>query len=91
MKNKKAIFFDIDGTLISGKIGIPDSTINVLTELSNNPNFDLYISFKRIYLASMNGTKSDRIFILSTNDFSLMDILFGNVIVSGITSIRFLR
>ncbi len=47
MKNKKVIFFDIDGTLISGKVGIPDSTLNILTDLSNNPNFDLYISTGR--------------------------------------------
>lgn len=47
MKNKKVLFFDIDGTLISGKTGLPEKTKNILEELSQNENVDMYISTGR--------------------------------------------
>ena len=39
MKNKQVLFFDIDGTLLTpGKRIVEDATIEILKELSLNPN-----------------------------------------------------
>lgn len=48
MKNKQVLFFDIDGTLLTpGKRIVEDATVEVLKELSTNPNIDMYISSGR--------------------------------------------
>ncbi len=48
MNNKTAIFFDIDGTLLDSSIKkIPQSTLDMLDELSKDDNYDLYIASGR--------------------------------------------
>lgn len=42
MKNKKVIFFDIDGTLFAPNIGVPTSTLDALNKLKEN-NIDIVI------------------------------------------------
>ena len=45
---KKVLFFDVDGTLLTPKKRIVEpATIEILKELSNNPNIDLYLSSGR--------------------------------------------
>ncbi len=48
MNNKKVIFFDIDGTLLTpGKRIVESSTIEILKELSKSDEVDIYISSGR--------------------------------------------
>ena len=48
MKNKKVLFFDVDGTLLTPKKRIVEpATIEILKELSSNPDIDLYLSSGR--------------------------------------------
>lgn len=45
---KKALFFDVDGTLLTPKKRIVEpATIEILNRLSKNPNLDLYLSSGR--------------------------------------------
>ena len=45
---KKVLFFDVDGTLLTPKKRIVEpSTLEVLKQLSNNPDIDLYLSSGR--------------------------------------------
>lgn len=45
---KKVLFFDVDGTLLTPKKRIVEpATLEVLKELSNNPDIDLYLSSGR--------------------------------------------
>ena len=48
MKNKKVLFFDVDGTLLTPKKRIVEpATIEILKELASNPDIDLYLSSGR--------------------------------------------
>ena len=48
MNNKQVLFFDIDGTLLTpGKRIVEKETIEILKQLSTNPNIDMYISSGR--------------------------------------------
>ena len=48
LNNKKAIFIDIDGTLYDSSIkDFRPTTIEILKELANNPEYDLYIASRR--------------------------------------------
>ena len=45
---KKVLFFDVDGTLLTPKKRIVEKeTLEVLEELSKNPDIDLYLSSGR--------------------------------------------
>ena len=45
---KKVLFFDVDGTLLTAKKRIVEKeTLEVLEELSKNPDIDLYLSSGR--------------------------------------------
>ncbi len=48
LNNKKAIFIDIDGTLYDSSIkDFRPTTIEILKQLANNPDYDLYIASGR--------------------------------------------
>lgn len=48
MTNRKALFFDIDGTIFDGKTkSVLPSTLKALETLAKNPEFDLYLSTGR--------------------------------------------
>ena len=51
MKTQKALFFDVDGTLYdSSTHQIRSSTIQILEELSKDPQIDLFLSTGRSWL-----------------------------------------
>ena len=89
MKNKKVLFFDIDGTLLSGKTGIPEKTKNILKELSDNENIDMYISTGRGYstINEVNTIKKYFTGLVLSNGQSLFvndDNIYSNYIPENV-------